>query len=76
MTHCLFYIAVQNAKVIENAEGARTTPSVVAFNPTDHTLIKPLIFSSIVLFLGNALYALAYDFNSIWILLIGRLLCG
>ncbi|KAL9231048.1 hypothetical protein vseg_006318 [Gypsophila vaccaria] len=37
---------------------------------------RPLIFSSIVLFLGNAMYALAYDFNSIWILLIGRLCCG
>ncbi|KAK7315157.1 hypothetical protein VNO77_33690 [Canavalia gladiata] len=37
---------------------------------------RPLIFSSIVLFLGNVLYALAYDISSIWILLLGRLLCG
>ncbi|XP_059645381.1 SPX domain-containing membrane protein At4g22990-like isoform X2 [Cornus florida] len=37
---------------------------------------RPLIFSSIVLFVGNTLYALAYDLNSIWVLLIGRLFCG
>ncbi|CAA7399833.1 unnamed protein product [Spirodela intermedia] len=37
---------------------------------------RPLIFSSIVLFLGNILYALAYDLNSIAVLLVGRLLCG
>ncbi|MCI27469.1 SPX domain-containing membrane protein, partial [Trifolium medium] len=37
---------------------------------------RPLVFSSIILFLGNAMYALAYDLNSIWILLIGRLCCG
>ncbi|XP_042450372.1 SPX domain-containing membrane protein OsI_21475-like isoform X2 [Zingiber officinale] len=37
---------------------------------------RPLVFSSIVLFLGNVLYALAYDLNSLTILLIGRLMCG
>ncbi|KAI4367919.1 hypothetical protein MLD38_016543 [Melastoma candidum] len=37
---------------------------------------RPLIFSSIVLFLGNVMYALAYDLNSIGVLLIGRLFCG
>ncbi|KAL9258095.1 SPX domain-containing membrane protein-like protein [Drosera capensis] len=37
---------------------------------------KPLIFSSIVLIIGNTLYALAYDVHSIWVLLIGRLFCG
>ncbi|KAG6500509.1 hypothetical protein ZIOFF_040355 [Zingiber officinale] len=37
---------------------------------------KPLMLSSIVLFLGNPLYALAYDLSSLTILLIGRLLCG
>lgn len=36
----------------------------------------PLVFSSIVLCVGNAMYAMAYDVNSIAILLIGRLLCG
>lgn len=43
---------------------------------SNNSYFRPLLFSSIVLFLGNALYALAYDFNSIAILLIGRLLCG
>ncbi|KAE9617404.1 putative SPX domain, major facilitator superfamily [Lupinus albus] len=43
---------------------------------SNKSYFRPLVFSSIVLFLGNILYALAYDLNSIWILLIGRLFCG
>ncbi|XP_057736549.1 SPX domain-containing membrane protein At4g22990-like isoform X2 [Arachis stenosperma] len=43
---------------------------------SNKSYFRPLIFSSITLFLGNALYALAYDLNSIWILLLGRLCCG
>ncbi|GMH09441.1 hypothetical protein Nepgr_011282 [Nepenthes gracilis] len=43
---------------------------------SNKSYFRPLIFSSIVLFIGNILYALAYDFNSIWVLLIGRLFCG
>ncbi|CAI9093916.1 OLC1v1029523C2 [Oldenlandia corymbosa var. corymbosa] len=43
---------------------------------SNRSYFKPLVFSSIVLFLGNTLYALAYDCNSIAILLIGRLMCG
>ncbi|KAF7828325.1 SPX domain-containing membrane protein [Senna tora] len=43
---------------------------------SNRSYFRPLIFSSIVLFLGNTLYALAYDLNSIWVLLFGRLLCG
>ncbi|KAM5572629.1 hypothetical protein ABKV19_012596 [Rosa sericea] len=43
---------------------------------SNRSYFKPLIFSSIVLFAGNTLYALAYDLGSIWVLLIGRLLCG
>ncbi|KAI9110134.1 hypothetical protein K1719_019175 [Acacia pycnantha] len=37
---------------------------------------RPLLISSIVLLVGNILYALAYDLNSISVLLIGRLFCG
>ncbi|KAK2415123.1 SPX domain-containing membrane protein [Trifolium repens] len=37
---------------------------------------RPLVFSTIVLIIGNTLYALAYDLNSIVVLLIGRLFCG
>ncbi|XP_042459581.1 SPX domain-containing membrane protein OsI_21475-like isoform X2 [Zingiber officinale] len=43
---------------------------------SNKSYFRPLVFSSIVLFLGNTLYALAYDLNSLTILLIGRLLCG
>ncbi|CAL0303347.1 unnamed protein product [Lupinus luteus] len=43
---------------------------------SNKSYFRPLVFSSLVLFLGNILYALAYDLNSIWILLIGRLFCG
>ncbi|XP_021748837.1 SPX domain-containing membrane protein At4g22990-like isoform X1 [Chenopodium quinoa] len=37
---------------------------------------KPLVFSSVLLLVGNVLYALAYDLDSISILLIGRVFCG
>lgn len=43
---------------------------------SNRSYFKPLVFSSIVLFIGNAMYAMAYDFNSIAVLLIGRLFCG
>ncbi|CAL9100562.1 unnamed protein product [Musa acuminata var. zebrina] len=43
---------------------------------SNKSYFRPLIFSSIMLLMGNTLYALAYDLNSIAILLIGRLLCG
>lgn len=43
---------------------------------SNKSYFRPLVFSSIVLFVGNAMYALAYDFHSIAILLIGRLFCG
>ncbi|KAG6482972.1 SPX domain-containing membrane protein OsI_21475-like isoform X1 [Zingiber officinale] len=43
---------------------------------SNKSYFRPLVFSSIVLFLGNVLYALAYDLDSLTILLIGRLMCG
>ncbi|KAL6005553.1 hypothetical protein ACLOJK_006120 [Asimina triloba] len=43
---------------------------------SNKSYFRPLIFSSVVLFVGNVLYALAYDVNSIALLLIGRLFCG
>lgn len=43
---------------------------------SNKSYLKPLIFSSVVLFIGNILYAMAYDLNSISVLLIGRLFCG
>lgn len=43
---------------------------------SNKSYVKPLIFSSVVLLVGNILYALAYDLNSIYVLLIGRVFCG
>lgn len=43
---------------------------------SNKSYFRPLVFSSIVLFAGNALYALAYDSKSLALLLIGRLFCG
>lgn len=43
---------------------------------SNKSYFKPLVFSSIVLLIGNAMYALAYDSNSLTILLLGRVFCG
>ncbi|KAG8059885.1 hypothetical protein GUJ93_ZPchr0002g23011 [Zizania palustris] len=43
---------------------------------SNKSYFRPLVFSSIMLFLGNLLYALAYDVNSLAVLIVGRLLCG
>ncbi|CAI9274342.1 unnamed protein product [Lactuca saligna] len=43
---------------------------------SNRSYFRPLIFSSIVLFMGNVMYAMAYDMNSITVLLLGRVFCG
>ena len=43
---------------------------------SNKSYFRPLVFSSIVLLMGNTLYALAYDLESLTVLIIGRLLCG
>lgn len=43
---------------------------------SNKSYFRPLVFSSIILCVGNAMYAMAYDLNSISILLIGRIFCG
>ncbi|XP_071692268.1 SPX domain-containing membrane protein At4g22990-like [Rutidosis leptorrhynchoides] len=43
---------------------------------SNKSYFRPLVFSSVALFIGNAMYAMAYDFNSITVLLLGRLFCG
>ncbi|TVU12860.1 hypothetical protein EJB05_46525 [Eragrostis curvula] len=43
---------------------------------SNKSYFKPLVFSSIVLFLGNVCYAMAYDMKSLTVLIAGRLLCG
>ncbi|XP_019260059.1 PREDICTED: SPX domain-containing membrane protein At4g22990-like isoform X2 [Nicotiana attenuata] len=62
--------------VIGSMAVAQVFSSVYFSAWSNKSYMKPLIFSSIVLLIGNTLYALAYDFNSIYILLIGRLFCG
>ena len=36
---CVAVMEGKNPKVIENAEGARTTPSIVAFNAEGETMV-------------------------------------
>ncbi|XP_062219904.1 SPX domain-containing membrane protein OsI_08463 [Phragmites australis] len=43
---------------------------------SNKSYFRPLVFSSIMLFFGNLLYALAYDLSSLTVLIVGRLLCG
>ncbi|KAK4422699.1 SPX domain-containing membrane protein [Sesamum alatum] len=43
---------------------------------SNKSYFRPLVFSSIVLCAGNAMYAMAYDLKSLSVLLLGRLLCG
>ncbi|CAL5082440.1 unnamed protein product [Urochloa decumbens] len=43
---------------------------------SNRSYFRPLLFSSVMLLLGNVMYALAYDLKSLVILLVGRLLCG
>lgn len=62
--------------VIGSMAVAQVFSSVYFSAWSNKSYFKPLIFSSIVLFVGNTMYALAYDLNSIWVLLAGRLFCG
>ncbi|KAJ4775244.1 SPX domain-containing membrane protein [Rhynchospora pubera] len=55
---------------------AQIFSSVYLSRWSNKSYFQPLVFSSLVLCLGNLLYAMAYDMNSIWVLLLGRLLCG
>ncbi|EEF51082.1 SPX domain-containing membrane protein At4g22990 isoform X2 [Ricinus communis] len=43
---------------------------------SNKSYFRPLVFSSIVLLVGNLMYALALDCQSIALLLVGRLFCG
>ncbi|KAM3322864.1 SPX domain-containing membrane protein isoform X1 [Capsicum chacoense] len=62
--------------VIGSMAVAQVFSSVYFSAWSNKSYMKPLVFSSIVLLVGNTLYALAYDFNSIYLLLVGRLFCG
>ncbi|KAF2297652.1 hypothetical protein GH714_001947 [Hevea brasiliensis] len=43
---------------------------------SNKSYFRPLVFSSVVLLVGNAMYAMALDYRSITLLLVGRLFCG
>ncbi|CAH8354193.1 unnamed protein product [Eruca vesicaria subsp. sativa] len=62
--------------VIGSMAVAQVFSSVYFSAWSNKSYFKPLVFSSIALFIGNLMYALAYDANSIWLLLLGRLCCG
>ncbi|XP_019194690.1 PREDICTED: SPX domain-containing membrane protein At4g22990-like [Ipomoea nil] len=62
--------------VIGSMAVAQVFSSVYFSAWSNKSYFKPLVFSSIVLCIGNVLYALAYDLQSLPVLLIGRLFCG
>ncbi|KAL5565489.1 hypothetical protein UlMin_028653 [Ulmus minor] len=62
--------------VIGSMAVAQVFSSVYFSAWSNRSYMRPLVFSSIILCVGNTLYALAYDLNSISVLLIGRLFCG
>ncbi|ONK59222.1 uncharacterized protein A4U43_C08F4230 [Asparagus officinalis] len=62
--------------VIGSMAVAQVFSSVYFSAWSNRSYYRPLVFSSIVLIMGNLLYALAYDVESLAVLIIGRLLCG
>ncbi|CAN1186270.1 SPX domain-containing membrane protein At4g22990 [Linum perenne] len=62
--------------VIGSMAVAQVFSSVYFSAWSNRSYFKPLVFSSIVLLIGNVMYALAYDSKSITVLLLGRLFCG
>jgi hypothetical protein len=42
---------------------------------SNYSYQAPVIFSTLILMVGNLMHALALKFNSVWLLLIGRFLC-
>ncbi|KAJ9555253.1 hypothetical protein OSB04_009867 [Centaurea solstitialis] len=62
--------------VIGAMAGAQIFSSIYLSAWSNKSYFQPLVFSSIVLLVGNIMYALAYDCNSIAVLLLGRLFCG
>ncbi|RID44632.1 hypothetical protein BRARA_I01414, partial [Brassica rapa] len=57
--------------VIGSMAVAQVFSSVYFSAWSNKSYFKPLVFSSIALFIGNLMYALAYDANSITLLLLG-----
>lgn len=55
---------------------AQLVASVYLSAWSNRSYFRPLVFSTIVLVLGNLVYAIAYNLDSLYVLLLGRLLCG
>ncbi|CAM6129355.1 unnamed protein product [Calypogeia fissa] len=62
--------------IIGSMAVAQLVSSVYFSAWSNKSYFGPLIFSSVMLLLGNLCYAIAYDFRSMALLLVGRLLCG
>ena len=62
--------------VIGSMAVAQVFSSVYFSAWSNKSYMRPLVFSSIVLLVGNVLYALAYDLNSLSLLILGRICCG
>ncbi|BBN02718.1 protein MpVPT [Marchantia polymorpha subsp. ruderalis] len=62
--------------VIGSMAVAQLVSSVYFSAWSNSSYYQPLVFSSVMLLLGNICYAVAYDYRSISLLIIGRLLCG
>ncbi|WOL17406.1 hypothetical protein Cni_G26198 [Canna indica] len=62
--------------VIGSMAVAQVFSSIYFIAWSNKSYFRPLVFRSTMLVLGNILYALAYNLDSLTILLIGSLLCG
>nr|BAD46701.1 hypothetical protein [Oryza sativa Japonica Group] len=62
--------------VIGSMAVAQVFSSVYFSAWSNRSYFRPLLFSSVVLLLGNVMYAMAFDLGSLTILLLGRVLCG
>lgn len=60
--------------VIGSMAVAQVFASVYFSAWSNRSYLRPLIFSTIVLMIGNIVYALAYDLNSVVVLLMGHFL--
>uniref|UniRef100_A0A0E0ETY8 SPX domain-containing protein n=1 Tax=Oryza meridionalis TaxID=40149 RepID=A0A0E0ETY8_9ORYZ len=62
--------------VIGSMAVAQVFSSVYFSAWSNRSYFRPLLFSCVVLLLGNVMYAMAFDLGSLTILLLGRVLCG
>uniref|UniRef100_A0A3Q7EZQ3 Uncharacterized protein n=1 Tax=Solanum lycopersicum TaxID=4081 RepID=A0A3Q7EZQ3_SOLLC len=71
------YIIVPTIDDYSMSLGAATTLCGAIFHSwSNKSLMKPILCSNMVLLVENTLYVLAYDFKSIYLLIVGHLFCG